>query len=109
VDTKLQQLRTAVYIDGYNLCFGRLRGTPYKWLDVVALFQHIVHTVEPRSTVLATKFYTAPALALQGAQCQFGHYLEKSRECRRCHSTWTDYEEKMPQLPALTQDSGART
>lgn len=63
MDAKPHLLKTAVYIDGYNLYYGRLRGTPYKWLDVVALFQHIVHTVEPRSAVLATKFYTAPALA----------------------------------------------
>ncbi len=29
---------TAVYIDGYNLYYGRIRGTAFKWLDVVALF-----------------------------------------------------------------------
>lgn len=29
---------TAVYVDGYNLYYGRLRGTPFKWLDLVKLF-----------------------------------------------------------------------
>ena len=24
--------RTHVYVDGFNLYFGALRGTPYKWL-----------------------------------------------------------------------------
>jgi uncharacterized LabA/DUF88 family protein len=30
-------IRTAVFVDGYNLYYGRLRGTPYKWLDLVKL------------------------------------------------------------------------
>lgn len=40
---------------------------------------------------------------MQGAQCQFGHYLEKTRECRRCHSTWVDYEEKMTDVKIAIQ------
>ncbi len=32
-------LRTRVYIDGYNLYYGCLRGTPYKWLDPLTLFE----------------------------------------------------------------------
>lgn len=30
-------LKTNVYIDGFNLYYGALRQTPYKWLDVAAL------------------------------------------------------------------------
>ena len=26
--------KTAVYIDGYNLYYGRLHGTPFKWWDM---------------------------------------------------------------------------
>ena len=32
-------LRTRVYIDGYNFYYGCLKGTPYKWLDLVKLFK----------------------------------------------------------------------
>lgn len=32
-------LRTRVYIDGYNLYYGCLRKTAFKWLDVLALFE----------------------------------------------------------------------
>lgn len=28
-------IRTAVFVDGYNLYYGRLRSTQYKWLDLV--------------------------------------------------------------------------
>jgi hypothetical protein len=55
-------LRTCIYVDGYNLYYGRLRGTGYKWLDVVALFSDMVRAVQPASEILAVKFFTAPAL-----------------------------------------------
>lgn len=32
-------LRTRIYIDGYNLYYGCLKGTPYKWLDLLSLFE----------------------------------------------------------------------
>ena len=28
--------RTNVYIDGFNLFYGALKGSPYKWLDLGA-------------------------------------------------------------------------
>ena len=56
-------LRTAIYIDGYNLYYGRLRGTPYKWLDVVRLFSRIIHSIEPTSQISSVKYFTAPALS----------------------------------------------
>ncbi len=56
-------LRTGIYIDGYNLYYGCLRATPYAWLDVVALFRRIVHSIEPRASIDLVKFFTAPALA----------------------------------------------
>lgn len=63
MEAKSPRLRTSVYIDGYNLYYGRLRGTSYKWLDVVALFKNIVHTIAPASEVQAVRFFTAPVLA----------------------------------------------
>ncbi|WP_095092828.1 antitoxin Xre/MbcA/ParS toxin-binding domain-containing protein [Pseudomonas sp. Irchel 3A5] len=37
------QLRTRIYIDGYNFYYGCLKGTPYKWLDLLPLFEkHIL-------------------------------------------------------------------
>lgn len=56
-------LKTVIYIDGYNLYYSRLRGTQYKWLDVVTLFSRIVHSIEPASFVSSVKYFTAPALS----------------------------------------------
>ena len=62
-------LRTRVYIDGYNFYYGRLKGTPYKWLDLVKLFQaHVIPSikyeidakvVDFQLTSPAVKFFTA--------------------------------------------------
>ena len=35
-------MRTIVCVDGYNLYYGRINKTPYKWLDLPALFQGIL-------------------------------------------------------------------
>ncbi|MFJ4258881.1 6-hydroxy-3-succinoylpyridine 3-monooxygenase [Pseudomonas monteilii] len=34
-----EPLRTRIYVDGYNFYYGCLRGTPYKWLDLLLLFE----------------------------------------------------------------------
>lgn len=56
-------MKTAVYIDGYNLYYGRLRHTEFKWLDVVELAKLIIATQNPDATIEAVKYFTAPALA----------------------------------------------
>ncbi|MBV6744715.1 NYN domain-containing protein, partial [Xanthomonas vasicola] len=53
---------TAVYIDGYNLYYGRIRGTAFKWLDVVALFDRLLHDQDPSTELLHVRYFTAPAL-----------------------------------------------
>jgi 6-hydroxy-3-succinoylpyridine 3-monooxygenase len=37
-ENKVPSLKTRIYIDGYNLYYGSLRNTPYKWLDILKLF-----------------------------------------------------------------------
>lgn len=54
---------TAVYIDGYNLFYGRLRGTPYKWLDIVKLSEIIIKIQNPASDIICVKYFTAPIKA----------------------------------------------
>ena len=35
-------MRTAVYIDGFNLYYGAVRGTPYKWLDIEKMVSTLI-------------------------------------------------------------------
>jgi hypothetical protein len=56
--------KTTIYIDGYNLYYSRLKGSPFKWLDVVALFRdQIVMQQDPHAEVVAVKFFTSPVKA----------------------------------------------
>jgi uncharacterized LabA/DUF88 family protein len=55
-----KELKTVVYVDGYNLYYGLLRGTSYKWLDLYSLFQNQV--LDNSAQVLEVRYYTAPVL-----------------------------------------------
>lgn len=54
---------TAVYVDGYNLYYGRLRGTPFKWLDLVKLFDDLLMQRDQNEKLERVHLFTAPALA----------------------------------------------
>ena len=113
--------RVIAYVDGFNLYFGlKVAGFKrYYWLDVATLAANLLR---PNQQLAATHYFSArirdnghntadrkrqndylEALASRGVQCQFGHYLEKNRECRTCHATWRDYEEKMTDVNIAIQ------
>lgn len=49
-------------MDGYNLFYGCLKGTPFKWLDVAALLRQILHQQDPDSVLSLTKYFTSHVL-----------------------------------------------
>jgi 6-hydroxy-3-succinoylpyridine 3-monooxygenase len=51
-------MKTVVYVDGFNLYYGLLRGTPFKWLDPYGLFQD--HVLDAATRVEKVRYYTAP-------------------------------------------------
>ena len=42
----MMKKRTIVYIDGFNLYYGLLRFTSYKWLDIVAFAKSLLPNPE---------------------------------------------------------------
>ncbi|EPD36125.1 MULTISPECIES: NYN domain-containing protein [Delftia] len=48
--------RTSVYVDGFNLYFGALKGTPYKWLNIRAMCEHLL---DPHNQIDTIKYFTA--------------------------------------------------
>lgn len=48
--------RTTIYVDGFNLYYRCLKGTSYKWLDIVALCRRVLKEV---NEVTAVRYYTA--------------------------------------------------
>lgn len=47
-------MRTNVYVDGFNLYY-RVKGTPYRWLDIAKLCHHIL----PHNTINRIRYFTA--------------------------------------------------
>lgn len=48
-------LKTNVYIDGFNLYYGCVRGTPHRWLDIAALCARLL----PKNTIHRIRYFTA--------------------------------------------------
>jgi len=55
-------LKVWVYIDGFNLYKGRLQGTPYKWLDLLAFSQALL----PNDLITRVKYFSAKVDARAG-------------------------------------------
>lgn len=56
-------MKTAIYIDGFNLYYGVLKNTPYKWLNVHALCSFLLREQDPASVVSQCTFYTAVTMS----------------------------------------------
>ncbi len=50
-------MRTYIYIDGFNLYYRAVKGTPYKWLDFKKLFTFLL---KPKNQICSIKYFTAP-------------------------------------------------
>ncbi|MDB6444896.1 NYN domain-containing protein [Pseudomonas sp. NFACC32-1] len=62
-------MRTAFFVDGYNVFYGLLAGTAYKWLNLAQLLAHIARIENPRSSLASVDYFTSsvkPELATRG-------------------------------------------
>jgi hypothetical protein len=50
-----RQMLTNIYVDGFNLYSGALKGTPFRWLDLNKLCSLLL----PRFTINRIKYFTA--------------------------------------------------
>ncbi|MBU6399110.1 MAG: hypothetical protein KGS61_02230 [Verrucomicrobia bacterium] len=53
-------MKTILYIDGFNLFYSAVKGTPLPWLNPVAL----VARAFPKNQIIGTKYFTAKVSAL---------------------------------------------
>ena len=49
-------MRTFAYVDGFNLYYGALRDTPWKWLDLPALLEKVL---QPHHEIQRVKYFTS--------------------------------------------------
>ncbi len=59
-------MRTNVYVDAFNLYYGCVRGTPYRWLDLSKLMALLL----PGHQVVRIRYFTALVVARPGAPQQ---------------------------------------
>jgi uncharacterized LabA/DUF88 family protein len=84
-------LKTNVYVDGFNLYYGSLKGTPYRWLDLGVLSSRLL----PKDRINRIRYFTATVSArtdnpdapqrqqvyiraletIPGLSIHYGHYL----------------------------------
>lgn len=82
--------RAIAYVDGFNLFYGSLKGTPYRWLDLRRLCELML----PDQDVIAVKYFTAivdsptgsvkqqlyiAALRSVGVETRCGHFLSHAK------------------------------
>jgi len=72
-------VKTVIYIDGYNLYYGLVKNTQYKWLDLQSLFSEIVKIQYPQSQVISVKYFTAPVIT------KFSRHKEKSQQSQNLY------------------------
>lgn len=49
-------MRTSIYVDGFNLYFGALKRTNFKWLDIMSLCSNLL---QPHNKIDSIKYFTA--------------------------------------------------
>jgi len=71
-------LKTIVYVDGYNLYYGCLKHTKYKWLDLLKFFNNLLHEQNPATEIISVKYFTADIkakVASRGQEAQISQTL----------------------------------
>lgn len=111
--------RTYVYVDGYNLYYGALKNTPYKWLDLKTLFQTILSTDNHIDKI---KYYSARASdkISAGSSARQQAYIQAIQTIPEVEVHWGSflYSEKFrPKVPftnpkeyvkvAITEEKGS--
>jgi uncharacterized LabA/DUF88 family protein len=84
-------MATNVYVDAFNLYYGSLKGTPYRWLDLGSLFARLL----PKDRINRIRYFTATVSdrpdnpdapqrqqvylraleTIHGLSIHYGHYL----------------------------------
>ena len=101
-------MRTNVYVDGFNLYYGALRGTPYKWLDLEELCRRVLG---PQRTLSRIRYFTAdvrpvPTDRQKHVRQQIYQRALRTISCLTIHkgrfahgSRWMNLAEPVPGLP----------
>jgi NYN domain len=94
-------MRTYVYIDGFNLYYGCVKGTPYKWLNIVDLCRRLM----PENDIQRVHYFTARVKSpaddptMHTRQQAFIRALETLPEVQVTYGSFLATRKKMPLAP----------
>lgn len=94
-------MRTNIYIDGFNLYYSAVRGTPYKWLDLFAL----CHLLFPNKNIQDIKYFSAKVKASKHdldaptRQNSYWRALKTIRNLEIIKGHFVRWPRLMPQFP----------
>jgi hypothetical protein len=97
-------LKTNVYIDGFNLYYGCIKGTPYHWLNPAEMCRLLL----PNDTINKIKYFTAIVSPRPNdpdqpqRQKTFLRALETIPNLEIIYGTFLSHEVRMPSSPAGT-------
>jgi len=92
------KVKSIIYVDGFNLFYGLLKGSNYKWLDIQKYFEYLrtddnIITIKYFTTEISgskkinQKAYLDALKTLPKVQIYYGKFKTKDVECfiNRCH------------------------
>lgn len=104
-------MKTIVYVDGFNLYYGAVKDTPYKWLNIHRMCELLL----PKNQIVGIKYFTAKVFSrksdpqkhirqqvylralrtLPNFEIIYGHYSE--------HPKWMRLVNPLPGQPKYTE------
>lgn len=94
-------MKANVYVDAFNLYYGSLKGTPYRWLDLRALFAKVF----PRNEINRIRYFTAIVESRPSDLRRPAHqdaYLRALRTTPNLSIHLGQYKTRAVQLPLAT-------
>jgi uncharacterized LabA/DUF88 family protein len=94
-------MKTNIYIDGFNLYFGCVKDTPYKWLDVAKMCRLLL----PKDNIQRIKYFTAKVkprpndLSQPIRQATFWRALRTIPNLEIVEGSFLSHEVMMPRSP----------
>jgi len=94
-------MKTNIYIDGFNLYFGCVKDTPYKWLDVAKMCRLLL----PKDNIQRIKYFTAKVkprpndLSQPIRQATFWRPLRTIPNLEIVEGSFLSHEVMMPRSP----------
>jgi uncharacterized LabA/DUF88 family protein len=105
----VSNMRTYVYVDAFNLYFGALKGTSYKWLNIEKLCQSILDT---QNKIVGIKYFTAHVSSTHDDPYKAIHqqlYLRAlSKECKNLQIIKGQYTTHIVKKRLVTPINGSK-